>query len=142
MDYFHASQHVVALAKVLYEDQGAAQNWAVRWQALLYDSQLDVVLAEARQAAVNAPSNEAQGQIEYLENNRARMDYRRYRANGWFVGSGVVDVGCKHVIGQRLKQSGMFWTQTGASAALALRCALLSAGGWNHLWSRPLLQAA
>ena len=39
------------------------------------------------------------------------MDYRRYRANGWFIGSGIVEAGCKHVVGQRLKQSGMFWTE-------------------------------
>ena len=142
LDYYHASQHVVALAKAVYEDEGTAQNWARRWQALLYESQLDLVLAEARQAAGNLLSAEGQRQIEYLENHRARMDYRRYRANGWFIGSGVVEAGCKHVIGQRLKQSGMFWTETGASAVLTLRCALLSAGGWNHLWHHPLSRAA
>ena len=142
LDYYHASQHVAALAQAVYADQGAAQNWAVRWQALLYDSELDSVLAEARAAAGSVLSGEAQGHIEYLENNRARMDYRRYRTHGWFIGSGVVEAGCKHVIGQRLKQSGMFWTQTGACAVLTLRCALLSAGGWNHLWAKPLLQAA
>jgi hypothetical protein len=142
LDYYHASQHVAALAQAIYTDKGAAQNWTVRWQALLYDSQLDTVLAEARAAAENVISQEAQSQIEYLENNRPRMDYQRYRAQGWFIGSGVVEAGCKHVVGQRLKQSGMFWTQAGASAVLTLRCALLSAGGWNHLWAKPLLQAA
>lgn len=142
LDYYHASQHVVALAQAVYVDAGAAQNWAVRWQALLYDSELDTLLAEARQAAGNALKADGQREIAYLENHRARMDYRRYRANGWFIGSGVVEAGCKHVIGQRLKQSGMFWTESGASAVLTLRCALLSAGGWNHLWAQPVSQAA
>jgi hypothetical protein len=142
LDYYHASQHVVALAKAVHADEGPAQNWALRWQDLLYESQLDDVLTEARRAAGSSLSAEAQREIEYLENHRARMDYRRYRANGWFIGSGVVEAGCKHVIGQRLKQSGMFWTQAGASAVLALRCALLSAGGWNHLWRQPWAQAA
>ena len=50
------------------------------------------------------------------------MDYRRYRANGWFIGSGIVEAGCKHVVGQRLKQSGMFWSRRGAENILALRC--------------------
>ncbi len=99
-------------------------------------------MAEARQAAGSSLSAEAQREIEYLENHRSRMDYRRYRTQGWFIGSGVVEAGCKHVVGQRLKQSGMFWTEDGATAILTLRCALLSAGGWNHLWSQPWAQAA
>lgn len=142
LDYYHASQHVVALAKAIYANEGTAKNWAGRWQELLYDSELEALLREARQAAGNSLSPEVQREIEYLETHRSRMDYRRYRANGWFIGSGVVEAGCKHVVGQRLKQSGMFWTETGASAILTLRCALLSGGGWNHLWSQPLAQAA
>lgn len=135
LDYYHASQHLVALARAVYNDEGAAQNWAHRWQALLYDSDLDTVLAEARQAAGPVLAKETQLQTDYLENNRLRMDYRRFRANGWFIGSGVVEAGCKHLVGQRLKQSGMFWTERGASAVLLLRSALLSAGGWNYLWN-------
>lgn len=142
LDYYHASEHVGALAQAVYADAGCAQNWAVRWRALLYDSELEVLLAEAR-AGTDAPlSAAAQGELAYLERNRQRMDYRRYRQAGWFIGSGVVEAGCKRVIGQRLKESGMFWTEAGATAVLSLRCALLSARGWDQLWSQPLLQAA
>lgn len=142
LDYDHASEHVGALAQAVYADADCAQNWAVRWRALLYDSELEVLLAEARAVAGETPSAEAQRELAYLERNRERMDYRRYRQAGWFIGSGVVEAGCKRVIGQRLKQSGMFWTEAGATAVLSLRCALLSAGGWEQLWSQPLLQAA
>lgn len=142
LDYFHASQHVVALAKAVYADPGTANNWAIRWQSLLYDSELDTLLAEVRTAAGPRPSEAAQGEIDYLERNRSRIDYLRYRKEGWFIGSGVVEAGCKRVIGQRLKQSGMFWTEAGATAVASLRCALLSAGGWDYLWSQALLQAA
>jgi hypothetical protein len=142
LDYYHASQHVIALAQAVHADAGSAQNWGVRWKALIYDSELETVLAEARQAAGAALSEPAQREIGYLEHKRARMDSLRYRKHGWFIGSGVVEAGCKHVIGQRLKQSGMFWTEAGATAVLHLRCALLSAGGWNHLWSQPLAHAA
>ena len=48
-----------------------------------------------------------------------------YQANGWFIGSGVIEAGCKTVIGRRLKQSGMFWSQTGAEDILSLRCLVL-----------------
>jgi hypothetical protein len=135
LDYYHASQHLVALARAVYTDEGTAKNWSLRWQALVYDSDLDTVLAEARTAAGPVLAKEAQLQMDYLEHNRARMDYSRFRANGWFIGSGIVEAGCKHLIGQRLKQSGMFWTERGASAILVLRSALLSAGGWNYLWN-------
>jgi len=74
--------------------------------------------------------------------NWTRLDYRRYRLEGWFIGSGVVEAGCKRLIGQRLKQSGMFWTEPGATAVASLRGALLSAGGWDFLWSQPLFKAA
>jgi hypothetical protein len=133
---------VVALAKAVYADAGTANNWAIRWQSLLYDSELDTLLAEVHAVTGATPAEATQGELDYLERNRTRMDYRRYRREGWFIGSGVVEAGCKRVIGQRLKQSGMFWTEPGATAVASLRCALLSAGGWDFLWSQPLLKAA
>ena len=54
------------------------------------------------------------------------MHYPAFRAQGLFVGSGVVEAGCKTVIGARLKRSGMFWTVHGANAIIALRCCRLS----------------
>ena len=141
LDYYHASEHVGKLARAIYEDAGCAQNWALRWRSLFYEGELDVLLAEAQAAAGPTVNEAVQRELEYLERNRARMDYRRYREQGWFIGSGVVEAGCKRVIGQRLKQSGMFWREDGATAVASLRCALLSAGGWDHLWSKPLAAA-
>jgi hypothetical protein len=54
------------------------------------------------------------------------MRYAKFRAQGLFVGSGVVEVGCKNVIGQRLKQSGMEWSIRGADAIISLRCIIKS----------------
>ena len=142
LDYYHASEHVAALAKAIYADPGMAQNWAIRWQSLLYDSELDELFADVRTACPTLPTDDVQRELDYLKRNRTRMDYRTYRQRGWFIGSGVVEAGCKRVIGQRLKQSGMFWTESGATAVLSLRCALLSANGWDYLWNQPLLKAA
>ena len=142
LDYYHASEHVSHLAKAVFSDAGTAQNWALRWKSLLYDSELDSLLEDLRQIPEFSLSEAAQKELDYLERNRTRLDYRRYRAQGWFIGSGVVEAGCKRVIGQRLKQSGMFWTEQGATAVVSLRCALLSAEGWDYLWSQPLLNAA
>ena len=74
-------------------------------------------------------------EAEYFQNNNLRMCYKYFRARGFFVGSGVIEAGCKTVIGQRLKHSGMRWTVNGANAVIALRCRLLS-NRWNALW-RP-----
>ena len=142
LDYYHASEHVVALAKACYSDPGCAQNWGLRWQSLIYESQLETLLEEAQAVPDPANPEERQRELDYLKRNQARVDYLRYRREGWFIGSGVVEAGCKRVIGQRLKQSGMFWTEAGATAVASLRCALLSAGGWDHLWSQPIPKAA
>jgi len=69
----------------------------------------------------------------YFETSAERMRYARYRRQGLFVGSGVVEAGCKTIIGFRLKQSGMRWTVRGANAIIALRCAELS-GRWEEFW--------
>jgi hypothetical protein len=64
------------------------------------------------------------------------MRYKHFRSCGLFVGSGVVEAGCKSVIGQRLKQSGMHWSQPGATGILTLRCQQAS-GRWDEIWQQP-----
>ena len=66
-------------------------------------------------------------EADYFETNAERMRYPKFRKQHLFVGSGVIEAGCKTVIGSRLKQSGMFWTVRGANAILALRCCHLNA---------------
>ena len=67
-----------------------------------------------------------QTEAEYFEHNKDRMQYPKFLALGLFIGSGVIEAGCKTVIGSRLKQSGMFWTVRGANSIIALRCNRLS----------------
>ena len=72
-------------------------------------------------------------EAEYFATNASRMNYPRFRAMGLFVGSGVIEGGCKAVIGSRLKRSGMFWTVRGANAIIALRCCRLN-GRFEDFW--------
>ncbi len=77
--------------------------------------------------------------IGYFENNQTRMLYGTFRAQGYFIGSGVVEAGCKTVIGQRVKQSGMLWSVNGAENVLSVRCAVMHRdfdGFWDQ--HRPL----
>ncbi len=70
---------------------------------------------------------------EYFATNAARMNYPKFRKQHLFVGSGVIEAGCKTVIAHRLKQSGMFWTVRGANAVLALRCCHMN-GRFEDYW--------
>ena len=73
-------------------------------------------------------------EAEYFEKNAERMRYPKFRRQHLFVGSGVIEAGCKTVIGSRLKQSGMFWTVRGANAILALRCCHIN-GRFEDYWA-------
>jgi hypothetical protein len=72
-------------------------------------------------------------EIGYFEKSKERMHYAEFRGRGLFVGSGVLEAGCRTVIGQRLKQSGMHWTVRGANSILSLRCNILS-NRWEDFW--------
>ena len=84
---------------------------------------IDGICAAARAyPLVGVTKDEPGTALGYLENNAPRMRYHWFRKCGLFVGSGVVEAGCKAVIGQRLKQAGMHWTKDGADAIMTLRC--------------------
>jgi hypothetical protein len=88
------------------------------------------------------PSNNSEvvqklrSEAEYFERNAERMRYPRFRRQHLFVGSGVIEAGCKTVVASRLKRSGMFWTVRRANAILALRCSLLN-GRFRGLLGEP-----
>lgn len=77
----------------------------------------------------------------YFERNVERMQYGTFRKQGFFIGSGVVEAGCKAVIGARCKQSGMFWSQPGAEHILAFRC-IHSSRRIDDFWKHRLNQHA
>ena len=74
-------------------------------------------------------------EADYFERNAERMRYPKFRRQHLFIGSGVIEAGCKTVIGSRLKKSGMFWTVRGANAIIALRCCHLN-GRFEDYWER------
>ncbi len=131
LDFYHAAEHLGALVDVL---QGKGSKRARRqrdqWTALMKAGGIEKILARARSALRKQPlpCPEAAKEIAYFEKNTARMAYGSFRTQGYFIGSGVVEAGCRTVVGQRLKHSGMFWSTGGAQNVLTLRTALLG----NH----------
>ena len=126
VDRFHAKQHLSDVAKAVYgPSSDLATQWARQRHEELDAGQIDKIIAAL---ALHAKSCTVAAQcIDYLQNNRARMRYHEFRAQGLCTSSGVVEAGCKLAIGTRLKRAGMHWTLPGANAIIALRCCKLSA---------------
>lgn len=140
VDLYHARQHLWDLwAKLFGADHDARHGWLARTLELLDNGQIEALVKTLREFDPGTPEREklVRGEAEYFERNAERMRYPEFRKQGLFVGSGVVEAGCKTVIGNRLKRSGMFWTVRGANAILALRCCRLS-GRFEDYWAdRP-----
>jgi hypothetical protein len=130
VDLYHARQHLWELARKLYpNDQLQQKAWIkVRQKRLLDKGKIEKLVISLR--SIVSPNSELAGKIrleaDYFERNAERMRYPKFRRQHLFVGSGVIEAGCKTVIGSRLKQSGMFWTVRGANAIIALRCCHLN----------------
>ena len=124
VDLFHAREHLHDLARLLEFMLGDhRQDWlTARLEDLDYGD-IDGICDAARvYPLAGVKKGELDTALGYFENNAPRMRYQWFRSRGLFIGSGAVESGCKAVIGQRLKQSGMHWTVAGASAIATLRC--------------------
>jgi hypothetical protein len=125
IDLYHARQHLMDLCRLLFDrDLRRLNHYKDRWWGYLDEGNIEAIVQQA--------------QISYFDKNQARMRYADFYAQGLFVGSGVIEAGCKNLIGQRLKQSGMEWTRRGANAITALRCAIQSNRFEDYWESRAL----
>lgn len=125
VDLYHARQHLWDLSSKLHpNDEKTKRRWVMAHQHLLDDGKIEKLVAKLRSLSPENPELAAAVRIEanYLERNAERMRYPTFRKQSLFVGSGVIEAGCKTVVGSRLKRSGMFWTVRGANAIIALRC--------------------
>jgi len=136
VDLYHAREHLVSLAKIAYEVDGVRwKQWLGARVEQLDAGEIESLVISLRRlrsqgGTVRDPTDKA---IDYFHTNRQRMRYADFRRQGLFVGSGVIEAGCKTIIGQRLKRSGMHWTVRGANAIIALRCCQMS-GRWEEFW--------
>jgi hypothetical protein len=130
VDLFHARQHLWELARRLYPNDAVAQKaWLKVHQRRMLDKGKIEKLVLALRSIISANPeviDKIRTEADYFERNAERMRYPKFRRQHLFVGSGVIEAGCKTVIGLRLKQSGMFWTVRGANAIIALRCCHLN----------------
>jgi hypothetical protein len=125
VDFYHALEHagevlVALLGSKEHPEYEARQG---RWARRLLRNGVEGLIEDTRlEAATLGRAEAVEEQLGYFVNNLERMRYGTFRKEGLFIGSGVIEAGCKTVIGSRCKQSGMFWSEEGAENLLALRC--------------------
>ena len=138
VDYYHAREHVNDLAKQLAPVLGADEPaWLAARLADLDQGDIEgLVKATTALPISDTDRNQVDTALDYFIKNAQRMRYKVFRDLGMFIGSGVVEAGCKSLVGQRLKLSGMRWNTPGATGILTLRCHRQS-NRWDDIWPKP-----
>lgn len=125
VDFYHGADHAGDVVATLLGSKEHPEYTVrrSRWVRRLLGNGVKNLIEETRQeCAGKAQAQQVYEELGYFVHNIERMQYRTFRRQGLFIGSGVVEAGCKTVIGSRCKQSGMFWGVRGAENILALRC--------------------
>jgi hypothetical protein len=136
VDLYHAREHYWNAGRGCFGQQKEKlHQWAEQRRQELDAGKIEAVIEAIGQLSSLSGYNQevCEREIGYFEKNKERMRYAEFRGRGLFVGSGVLEAGCRTVIGQRLKQSGMHWTVRGANSILSLRCNILS-NRWEDFW--------
>jgi hypothetical protein len=141
VDLYHAREHVHELANLAARLlAGHRDDWLAERLEELDAGDIPALLAAGRDLRFTGSlTRERDKALHYFDTNAHRMRYRHFRALGMFIGSGTVEAGCKSVIGQRLKLSGMRWNIPGATGIATLRCQQAS-NRWEQIWQRPRIQ--
>jgi hypothetical protein len=137
VDWHHAEEYLERLAEAAFEGQQTqAKQWLEQARTDLWEGRVMDVIVTCRAYEHHPQAQEAaQKAISYYTNNQERMDYARYRKDGYVIGSGTVESGCKQIVTQRLKRSGARWLEEGARRTAKARAVWLS-GQWPQLTGR------
>ena len=144
LDFWHASEYLAKLAQALHpHDEVATRQQKDQWCRLLQEEGGHVMLATLEEwdwPARRPGLAEVRGEVlTYFRNQVGRMDYPEYQANGWYIGSGAVESGCKTVVNQRLKGTGMRWGVSGSHEVCHVRALYRSEPSqWQAFWRREI----
>ena len=128
VDWYHAKQHLCQAAHLIAgEGTPAAQHWLNEQATLLFEGHADQVAEGIAQHAQRKrkAAKELRQQAGYFRDNQRRMQYLEMRENGYPIGSGMVESGCKQ-FRMRFTGPGMRWSRPGAERLLPVRAAILS----------------
>lgn len=136
VDQYHALEHLAGAGKAVFGLLNPkSKQWFDAHRGQLKDGDIKAVIRSLKRLRPSGAEEKEQIQreIDYFDRNRERMRYAEFRRRGLFIGTGVMEAGCKTLIGRRCKQSGMKWTVRGANSIIALRCCQMS-GRWESYW--------
>lgn len=140
LDFWHASEYLTELGKALYaHDEALRKKRVAAWCHQLKHEGGAAMVRHLEQLDVSSNRSSVPQEytdcLRYFRNHQDRMDYPRYLANGWQIGSGPVESACKTVVAYRLKGAGMRWGEDGSDAVCHLRALYLSQPGqWESFW--------
>ena len=134
VDWYHASQYLTPIAETSFgTDTAQAQQWLIQTRTDLWEGRIQDVIQACRPFLRWSASRPfVEKAITYYTNNEKRMDYARFRQQGYLIGSGTIESACKQIAAARLKCSGARWTLAGVIATAKARAAWLSKT-WDHL---------
>jgi hypothetical protein len=137
VDWYHASQYLTPIAEAAFgAGTPQAQHWLTQTRQDLWEGRIQEVLRACRTCLRPAASRPfAEKAITYYTHNEKRMNYARFRQQGYLIGSGTIESACKQIAAARLKCSGARWTLPGVIATAKARAAWLS-NTWDSL--KPL----
>jgi len=141
-DFWHVSEHLGNASRLVHGEEEAAAEVSARWRSMLRESRVDEILKvrEAERRLRGKRKEDLGREIRYLETGRGRMDYARYRADGWLIGSGAVEGTCKHLVKERYNLTGARWKRDKIPYVLALRLSIFNEE-WEEDW-REMRKAA
>lgn len=139
VDWYHAVDHLWTVAHLSFQDKAHRERWVKQRKTELWLGQAEQIAILIQTLAQQQPDQQAELNAEagYFRNNHRRMQYQEFREEGYPIGSGTVESGCKQLITMRMKGPGMRWSRSGAENLLALRAAYLS-DNWDDAWKLTL----
>ena len=133
VDFYHALERLGEVARNLWAEHASeAKAWLAQCKTALHNGEVASVIRSLKRLTPRRKDlrEMIRKAIGYFHENRERMRYNHFRAQGYFIGSGIVEAGCKHVVAKRFKQSGMRWSRDGFLKLLHLRLCILN-GDWD-----------
>ena len=107
VDWFHATEYIAPVANAAFTNKDKRQSWSDQVRSDLWEGKLDKVIAAFDRFTEHQRAGEAAAKaFTYFTNNQQRMDYPTYRVQGYQIGSGTIESGCKQIVSQRLKVAG------------------------------------
>lgn len=136
IDFFHVSERLWEAAYCFHSEGSAeAEKMVCRYLRLILDGKVNTVIRsfQARKSSLSQAKQKTLASIiKYYANNKQYMQYDEYLRKGYPIGSGPIEGACRHLVKDRMEQTGMRWEIEGAQAMLHTRSASIN-DEWDEL---------